>query len=132
MTESKQIKRRPIGTIGTIIRLHSEHQPDRTAVVATGRKSLSWRDLARYVDAVGADLPDGGLGADARIAVALPNGPETALTIVAIACSAVAVPFDRKLTLPEIELRLNCCASAPLSWTAALRARCGRPRNRPD
>jgi acyl-CoA synthetase (AMP-forming)/AMP-acid ligase II len=94
-------------TIGAVIRQHAELQSDRPAVVATGRIPLSWRDLAAYAGAVRGDLRMGGFGRDARIGVALPNGPEAALAIVAIACSAVAVPFDLKLALPEIVLRLR-------------------------
>jgi oxalate---CoA ligase len=94
-------------TIGTMIRYYAELQPDRPAVVATQRSPLSWRELAVYTDAVQADLRVAGFGRDARIGVALQSGPEAALAVVAIACSAVAVPFDLKLALPEIELRLK-------------------------
>lgn len=94
-------------TIGAVIRHHGELRSDQPAIVATQRIPLSWRELAVYTEAVRADLRIGGFGRDARIGVALPNGPEGALAIVAIACSAVAVPFDLKLALPEIELRLS-------------------------
>ena len=94
-------------TIGAVIRHFGQLQSDRPAVVATRRTPLSWRELAFYTDVVRADLRVGGFGRDVRIGVALPNGPEAALAIVAIACSAVAVPFDLKLALPEIELRLR-------------------------
>jgi acyl-CoA synthetase (AMP-forming)/AMP-acid ligase II len=97
----------PVDTIGAVIRHHGQLQSDRPAVFATQRIPISWRELAVYADVVRADLRSGGFGRDARIGVALPNGPEAALAIVAIACSAVAVPFDLKLTLPEIELRLR-------------------------
>jgi acyl-CoA synthetase (AMP-forming)/AMP-acid ligase II len=94
-------------TIGAVIHYYAELQPDRPALVATRRSPLSWRELAVYTDGVRADLRMAGFGRDARIGVALPNGPEAALAIVAIACSAVAVPFDLKLSLPEIEPRLK-------------------------
>jgi acyl-CoA synthetase (AMP-forming)/AMP-acid ligase II len=101
------IKGPSVETIGAVIRQYGEHQPDRPAVIATQRNPLSWRELAAYTEVVRADLRLGGFGRDARIGVAFPNGPEAALAIVAIACSAVAVPFDPKLALPEIELRLR-------------------------
>ncbi len=94
-------------TIGAVLRHHGEHQSHRPAMVATGRTPLAWRELAAYIDAVRADLRRGGFGRDARIGVALPNGPEAALAIVAVSCAAVAVPFDLKLTVPEIEVRLR-------------------------
>jgi acyl-CoA synthetase (AMP-forming)/AMP-acid ligase II len=45
--------------------------------------------------------------------VALENGPLAALAVIAIACSAVAVPMDvKKLTLPEFDERLAVLRAA--------------------
>ncbi len=63
-------------------------------------------ELKDQIDEVRACLRRAGFDASARIAVAIPNTCQAALAIVAAACSAVAVPLDPKLTLPEIEARL--------------------------
>ena len=47
-----------------------------------------------------------GFDRETRIAVALPSGPQAALAIVAVACTAVAVPIDIQLAAPEVETRL--------------------------
>src|SRR4051794_9858437 len=48
-------------------------------------------------------LRGAGLGRDARIAVALASSAQATRAIVAIACSAVSIPIDPKLTVTEVE-----------------------------
>jgi acyl-CoA synthetase (AMP-forming)/AMP-acid ligase II len=91
---------------GAAILRHAESRPDSLAVVATGFEPLSYRDLRDYVAHTAVRLRDSGLDRSARVAVALPNGADAALAIVATACAAVAVPIDTQLTAPEIDGRL--------------------------
>ena len=84
----------------------AELQPDAPAVVATGFEPLSYRELRDYLARVAACLHQAGFDRETRIAVALPNGPQAALAILAVACSAVAVPIDIQLAAPEVETRL--------------------------
>ena len=93
-------------TIGAAILRHAELQPDAPAVVATGFESLSYGELRDYLARVAALLHQAGFDRETRIAVALPNGPQAALAILAVACSAVAVPIDIQLAAPEVETRL--------------------------
>ena len=93
-------------TIGAAILRHAELQPNAPAVVATGFESLSYRELRDYLARVAACLRQAGFDRETRIAVALPNGPQAALAILAVACSAVAVPIDIQLAAPEVETRL--------------------------
>jgi acyl-CoA synthetase (AMP-forming)/AMP-acid ligase II len=94
-------------TIGAAIAQHAQRRPDAPALVATGYEPLSYAALWENVSRLATRLRQAGFGRDARIAVALPNGVEAALTIVAIASSAVAVPLDTQLTASEIEDRLK-------------------------
>src|SRR4051794_3881352 len=48
-------------------------------------------------------LRGAGLGRDARIAVALASSAQATRAIIAIACSAVSIPIDPKLTVTEVE-----------------------------
>ena len=94
-------------TIGNVIRRHAELQPDHAAVVATGFPPLSYQELQCLIDEVRAALRVAGLGRRARITIAIPNGPQAALAIVAVACSAVSIPLNPRQTLREIELGLT-------------------------
>ena len=90
-------------TIGREIRRQSEIRPDQTAVAFTGSAPFSYRELQRLIDEVRTDLRVCGFSRSARIAIAFPSGPHAALAIIAVACSAVAVPLNPKHTLDEIE-----------------------------
>ena len=93
-------------TIGAEIRRRAELQPDHPALVASGFAPLSYRDLQRLVDEVRVALRQAGFGRGARIAISVRNGPQAALAIVAIACSAVSIPLNPRQTLAEIETSL--------------------------
>ena len=93
-------------TIGAAILRHVELHPNAPAVVATGFQPLSYRELGDYLARVAARLRQAGFDRETRIAVALPSGPQAALAIVAVACTAVAVPIDLQLAAPEVETRL--------------------------
>ena len=90
-------------TIGREIQRHVEFRPDQPALVSSGFAPLSYRELQFLIEEIRAGLRLAGFGRNARIAIALPNGPQAALAIVAVACSAVAVPLNPKQTLAEIE-----------------------------
>jgi oxalate---CoA ligase len=93
-------------TIGQMIRRHAELCPAQAAIVSSQFAPLTYRELQTQIDGIGAALRNAGFDKNARIIVALSNGPQAALAIIAIACSAIAVPLDPNLTLPELETRL--------------------------
>jgi oxalate---CoA ligase len=93
----------PKGTLGAKIRLHAETQPDHAAMVSTGFVTLSYRELQYQINEVQAALRRIGLARSALIAVAMPNGPQAALAIVAVSCSAVCIPLNPHQTVHEIE-----------------------------
>lgn len=91
-------------TVGEAIRCRAELQPDRPAVLSTGFAPLSYRELQRLIDGIRVTLRTAGFGRSARIAIAIPNGPQAALAIVAVACSAVSIPLNPRQTLREVEI----------------------------
>ena len=93
-------------TIGAEIQRHAERQPDHAAVVASGFAILSYRELQHLIDEVHTALRQAGFGRGARIAIAMRNGPQAALAIVAVACSAVSIPLNPRQTPNEIETSL--------------------------
>ena len=90
-------------TIGAHIRRHAELQPDHPAVAASGFAPLSYKQLQFVIDHVRTTLRLAGLSRDARIAISMGDGPQGALAIVAVACSAVSIPLDPRQTLSENE-----------------------------
>src|ERR1700735_4245928 len=86
-------------TISEALQYHAERQPDHPAMVSSGFAPLSYGELLRVIRNVRSALRAAGLGRDARIAIAMPNGPHAALAIVAVACSAVSVPLNPRQTL---------------------------------
>ena len=93
-------------TVGELIRYRAQAQTDRPAIKCSDFALLSYGELQRVIDEVRSSLRKAGLGRNAQIAVAMPNGPQAALAIVAIACSAVSIPLNPKQTLREIEAGL--------------------------
>jgi acyl-CoA synthetase (AMP-forming)/AMP-acid ligase II/acyl carrier protein len=94
-------------TIGEALRVHAALRPEQAAIVASELAPVSYRRLTEHIEEVRASLRQAGFDASARIVVAIPDTAPAALAIVAVACSAVALPLDPKLTLPEIEARLT-------------------------
>jgi oxalate---CoA ligase len=90
-------------TLGAAIRSRAEMQPDQPAIIASGLAPLSYRELHDVIGSVRGTLRASGFGRSARIAVAMPNGPQAALAIVAVSCSVVSIPLNPKQTLREIE-----------------------------
>jgi acyl-CoA synthetase (AMP-forming)/AMP-acid ligase II/thioesterase domain-containing protein/acyl carrier protein len=90
-------------TIGGEIQRLADLQPDHAAIVASGFAPLSYGELQFLAREVRAALRLGGFSRDARIAIAMPDSPQAALAIVAVACSAVSIPLNPRQTLSEIE-----------------------------
>jgi acyl-CoA synthetase (AMP-forming)/AMP-acid ligase II/acyl carrier protein len=89
-------------TIGSVIQAHAAHQPEAAAIVGSHFAPVSYRELQDQVADVRARLRAAGFDQNARIAVAIANPAQAALAIVAVSCSATAVPIDPKLTVPEV------------------------------
>ena len=93
-------------TIEEAIRYHAQLRATWPAIVASQSLPLSYGELFENICTVRGELRRAGFDRNARIVIALPNGPLAALAVVAVACSAVAVPIDIKLTLPEFDKSL--------------------------
>jgi acyl-CoA synthetase (AMP-forming)/AMP-acid ligase II len=90
-------------TIGAVIRGHAVHRPEEPAIVGNEFAPVSYRELQQQIDEARACLRQAGYDRNARIAIGIANSAEAAWTIVAVACSAAAVPLDPKLTVAEVE-----------------------------
>jgi acyl-CoA synthetase (AMP-forming)/AMP-acid ligase II len=96
-----------LGTLGGKIRGHAERQPEHVAMASSAFPPLSYRQLQCLIDDARSALRAGGFSRRARIAVVIPSGPEAALAIVAIACSAVSIPLNPRQTIRETEVWLS-------------------------
>jgi acyl-CoA synthetase (AMP-forming)/AMP-acid ligase II/acyl carrier protein len=90
-------------SIGNVIREHARERPNEIALAGSAFAPLSYAELWGQIEQIRSCLRECGLGREARVAVAIANSAEAALTIVAVACSAAAVPLDPKLTVNEVE-----------------------------
>ncbi|MEM8631000.1 MAG: acyl--CoA ligase [Pseudomonadota bacterium] len=78
----------------TVQALIAEHPADALAIGAPGRSWLTYGGLRDLSEDVRAKLRDGGIGAEDRVAIVLPNGPEMAAAFVTIAQSATTAPLN--------------------------------------
>jgi acyl-CoA synthetase (AMP-forming)/AMP-acid ligase II/lysophospholipase L1-like esterase len=85
----------------------AERGPDAIAVLAPGRAALRYRELAEQIAQVGEALNGLGLGRDDRIVVLVPQGPESALAILAVAAYATAMPLDPGVKPYELQRYLS-------------------------
>jgi acyl-CoA synthetase (AMP-forming)/AMP-acid ligase II/thioesterase domain-containing protein/acyl carrier protein len=94
-------------TVGREIQRHSERRPDHAALISSGFMPLSYRELQCLIEEVRAALRLAGFSRSARIVIAMPSGPQAALAIIAVACSAVSIPLDPRLSSREMEICLT-------------------------
>src|SRR5438552_15481252 len=81
----------------------SKRTPDAPAMLAPGRVPLTYRCLYQHIDTMGRTLRAMGIGRHDRIAVVLPNGPETAVAILTVAASAVCAPMNPAYGIEEFD-----------------------------
>ena len=75
------------------IRNHS----DKTAVLAPNCPPLTYASLGRQFEATAGALADAGYGRGSRIGVAMPDGPEFAVAVLAVVRTATCVPLNQRL-----------------------------------
>lgn len=80
---------------------------DGIALYAPDRDPLSYRRLAAQVGAIGARLREWGIDRTDRVALALPNGPDLAVTFLGVAAHAQCAPLNPALRDAELEYFLT-------------------------
>jgi oxalate---CoA ligase len=101
---SLEFRHRPAArTLAEAIASHAASRPRSLAIVIEDRKPLTYRALAQQVERVGSALRSAGIGAKNRVAIAMPDGGDLAITIAAVACHATVVPLNPRLTAAEID-----------------------------
>jgi amino acid adenylation domain-containing protein len=80
--------------LGAMLAHWARAAPDAAAIAAFGRRELSYYGLAGQVNRVAAAIRREGIGLEDRVAIALPQGPESLTACLAVAAGAVAVPIN--------------------------------------
>jgi oxalate---CoA ligase len=91
----------------TIRELLERGDGDRVAVSAEGRSPSSFAALRQQADTVSAVLRALGIGPGDAVAVSLPNGPELATAVVAVAASASVAPLNPAYRSSEVDFYLR-------------------------
>ena len=84
-------------TIVALIGSQSHRAPDALAILAPGRTPLTFQALTRQIDTAILSLAAAGFGRGDRVALALPNGPEMAVALLAVTGGASCVPLNPAL-----------------------------------
>src|ERR1700694_4070332 len=99
-------------TLMELIAMRAQRDPGAIALLAARRPVLTFGALVCEVERTVRSLAAAGLGRGNRIAVALPNSPELALTLLAVTDCATCVPLNPAIdeaycTLLLVSLRVD-------------------------
>jgi acyl-CoA synthetase (AMP-forming)/AMP-acid ligase II len=86
-----------------LLEYNARHLPDAPAILAPGRPPLTYGHFLEHVRNTERTLRAMGIGRRDRVAVALPNGPEMAVAILAVAASAVCIPLNPAYQIEELD-----------------------------
>lgn len=85
----------------------SARAPDAPAILAPDRAPLTYAALARHAEETGRALHRLGVGPGERVALIVPNGPELATAVLAVASHAIVVPLNPDLPAGDLAVALE-------------------------
>ena len=94
-------------TIHDLLNASAERNAAAIAIAAPGRPPLSYRRLLHQVEDTVRTLAAAGLKRNDRVAVVLPNGPEMAVTFLAVAAGAICAPLNPAYTEDEFDFYIS-------------------------
>jgi acyl-CoA synthetase (AMP-forming)/AMP-acid ligase II len=100
---SKQKADVPFSSLYDLLQGHAQRFADAPAILAPDCAPLSYRRLYRHIDDIGRTLRAKGIGSDDRIAVLMPNGPQLAVAIVAVAANAACASINPAYSAEELD-----------------------------
>jgi oxalate---CoA ligase len=95
------------GTILNLLRARAERTPEAGAILAPGRRALTYGELLGRVERMVEFLDGAGICRGDRIATVLPTGPEMAVGFFGIAAAAVCAPLNPAYSRSEFEFYLS-------------------------
>jgi acyl-CoA synthetase (AMP-forming)/AMP-acid ligase II len=84
----------PFSSLPHLLEHQAERIPDAPAILAPGRTALIYGLLCEHIDKMGRVLRAAGIGRGDRVIVILPNAPEMAVAILAVAANSVCAPLN--------------------------------------
>ena len=94
-------------TISALVKRQQNRSLNGTAVVALASPSLTYNNLYQHIVSVVAQLRTMGIRQSDRVAVALPNGPTSAVAFLSITCGAIYAPLNPNYRASEYEFYLK-------------------------
>ena len=108
LSRNGQARRRSAApSIHALLTSQAMARPEAIAIMAPGRRPLTYRRLLGRVEATVAALRGCGLGRDDRVAVVLPNGPDMAVAFAGVAAGATCAPLNPAYRASEFEFYLT-------------------------
>jgi amino acid adenylation domain-containing protein len=115
MSTAKSVSQPPrSGSIFRILRHWADLTPESIAVSAPGHAPLTYRGLLARVESVVETLNASGIGRNDRVAVALPNGPDMAVALLAVAAGASCAPLNPAYRANELAVYLQTLRASAL------------------
>ena len=97
----------PHACLPRLLESHVEQTPEAVAIAAPGRMPLSYGLLLTQVRKIVTALNAAGVGRHDCVAIVLPNGPEMAVTLVAVAAGATSAPLNPGCRASEFDFYLS-------------------------
>ena len=93
-------------TIYTIISNWAKYTPDKVAITAPGRLPLTYYRLYKQIKKIINELNKLGIVRNDRVAIVLPNGPDMAVTFLAVSTVATCAPLNPNYKTKEFDFFL--------------------------
>lgn len=102
-TSARRDDHSPPSTLFDAIGSHAVKRPAAPALILPNGTATDYLLLHRQIEQIGAQLARAGIGSEDWVVVLLPDGPDLAITVAAVACNAAAVPLNPTLTAAELD-----------------------------
>jgi oxalate---CoA ligase len=91
------VPRYPLATLSQLLAASIRRRSEAVAIVTPGKPALTYADLGRKLDTIAASLAGAGFGRGARIGIALPDGTDFAIVLLAVCSTATCAPLNAAL-----------------------------------
>lgn len=98
--------------IAAMLRRQAGVRPDAPAILAPGEPTLSYAQLADWLEQAARDLRDAGVDPTSRVAVMIGPGPEAALATLAVMCAATCIPVNPQAGKEDLDFSLRDTGAA--------------------
>jgi acyl-CoA synthetase (AMP-forming)/AMP-acid ligase II/acetyltransferase-like isoleucine patch superfamily enzyme/acyl carrier protein len=97
----------PATSIHELLSFRAARSPEAIALVAPGRRPLTYRRLLQQVEVTVSTLRGLRLSRNDRVVVVLPNGPDMAVAFAGVAAGATCAPLNPSYRMSEFEFYLD-------------------------